>query len=89
VRIWQVDTGAERHRLDGHTGVVKALAVHPAGSWLSSAGQNYTLRIWDIGNPEESFAIRVDSPLRVCVALPDGLTFVTAGDRPYLMKVVS
>ena len=41
------DTGAERHRLDGHTGLVSALAVDPAGGWLASAGDDQTVRIWD------------------------------------------
>ena len=41
-----------RHRrdpshLDGHTGTVMACAVAPDGTWIVSASDDHTLRIWD------------------------------------------
>jgi hypothetical protein len=39
VRIWDPVTGTQRHTLTGHTGIVRAVAIAPDGSWLATRRQ--------------------------------------------------
>ena len=47
MRVWDPATGAVRHTLTGHTGVVTALAVAPDGSWLAAGDWSREVRVWD------------------------------------------
>jgi hypothetical protein len=86
VRIWDPVTGTETHTLTGHTGGVNALGVAPDGSWLASAGDDGTVRIWNlVPTPGAAAALRVDGALRVLGVVQDAL--VAAGDHgPYWLR---
>ena len=46
--VWRASDFAPLKTLKGHTGAVNALAVHPLGTVLLSAGHDRTLRTWDL-----------------------------------------
>jgi WD40 repeat protein len=46
VRVWEIDTGKERCRFDGHTGHVLAVAVTSDGRHAVSGSSDSTLRLW-------------------------------------------
>jgi WD40 repeat protein len=48
VRIWDVSSGSETQRLEGHEGEVDAFACHPDGVRLISGSQDKSIRIWDL-----------------------------------------
>ncbi len=61
VRLWDVETGALKAKLAGHTGVVNSLAFSPDGKTLASAGgisqnpnqrDDRTVRIWNLTEGE-------------------------------------
>jgi hypothetical protein len=48
IRLWDVATGREIHRFDGHTNGVFALAFSPGGGRLLSGGQDNSVRLWGL-----------------------------------------
>ena len=53
IRLWDVETGAETARLDGHTDAVTALCLVGDGR-LASGSQDNTIRLWDLVTWAES-----------------------------------
>src|SRR5207248_1958413 len=48
VRLYEVATGGEAARLDGHRGNVGCLAFAPGGRTLATGGADSTILLWDV-----------------------------------------
>src|SRR5262249_25450392 len=53
IKLWDRETGVERHTLTGHEGPVTALAFTPDGKTLVSASTDRSLRLWDTAAGQE------------------------------------
>jgi WD40 repeat protein len=53
VLLWDVKTGRRVVTLRGHVNGVLTLAFHPNGKRLASGGSDGSVRLWDVGGPEE------------------------------------
>jgi WD40 repeat protein len=79
IRVWDVETGREVRRLQGHRGLVWSVAVSPDGRRVLSGGNDAAPILWDA---ETGAAIRRFHTNRVgsVAFLPDGRRAVSGGE---------
>lgn len=53
IRLWDVSTGKELRRFEGHTDTVGSLAFSPTGRYAVSGGWDHTVRLWDLATGKE------------------------------------
>jgi WD40 repeat protein/serine/threonine protein kinase len=61
VKFWSSDTGKVTGRLDAHPGPVFAVAYHPDGKHLATAGADQQAKVWDLTTRQAVFAERCDA----------------------------
>ena len=77
---------ALRRTLTGHTSIVEAVAIAPDGTWLATASDDQTVRIWEPDSGSGVASSRVAGPLTHLEW--SGMTLVAAGAfGPYIGSV--
>jgi WD40 repeat protein len=66
--LWDLKTGAEIVRFEGHSGRVYALCVLPDGR-LASGSRDTTIRLWDLATGVETASLQCDAPITCLTAL--------------------
>ncbi|MFO0877173.1 MAG: serine/threonine-protein kinase [Gemmataceae bacterium] len=79
LRLWEVETGAERSRFGGDRQAISCLAVTATG--LVVAGHGVTLRGWDPHTGQQLFGLSGHTDTVRCLALaPDGKRMLSGGE---------
>ena len=63
------------------------MAVTPDGIHAISSAGDKTLRVWDLNSGGEKSLLTLESSIRTCAVVPDGLTLV-AGDAGGLVHIL-
>jgi len=73
VRLWDVATGNELRRLEGHADWVWSVAFSPDGKSLASGSSDNTVRLWDVAAGKELRRLEGHAASVLSVAFsPDG-----------------
>jgi WD40 repeat protein len=78
LRVYDVNTGKEKHRFEGHEGTVSSVAFSGDDNILLSGGNDRTLRLWEVKTGRQSRCLRLARPVTSLVVSPDG-RLVAAG----------
>jgi RNA polymerase sigma factor (sigma-70 family) len=80
VRLWDVNTGTDVGRLQGHTGVVRAVAFAPDGQTIATGSDDKMVRLWDAATGKELRTLSGHENAVYSVAFaPDGKTLASSG----------
>ncbi|CAD8193179.1 unnamed protein product [Paramecium octaurelia] len=81
IRLWDVQTGQQVSKLEGHTNLVMSVCFSPDSLTLVSGSTDMTIRLWDIqtGQQKAKFDGHRDGVRSVCVS-PDGITLASGSE---------
>jgi len=82
VRIWNVATGKELYRLEGHTDKVHSAALSPDGQLLVTGSADKTIRLWDMASGKELRRMAQPGAVFGVVFSRDGKTLAVGGLNP-------
>jgi len=84
VRVWELETGREVRRLDGHKSPVMSVTFSPNGLYVLSASADRSIRLWDLRNGKEMQRLLEGEALAVMDAIlsPDTMSILSISGGP-------
>jgi WD40 repeat protein len=77
-RLWDVATGVELQKLEGHTRAISSIAFSPDGEVLATSSDDNTVRLWDIKAGAELRRLQGTSKVYSVFFSPSGKTLVSS-----------
>jgi len=75
---WDPVTGKQRSVLTGHASSVTAVAIAPDGTWLATASDDNTQRIWDAAYRSEAIPVERSPRMSAVLIAGNGMWLATA-----------
>jgi WD40 repeat protein len=82
IRVWDVDSHAEKAVLKNHSETVSSVAFSPDGKYLASGSYDGTIKLWDVATLREIATLGKDSnsgPAYSVAFSPDGRVLAASG----------
>ncbi len=75
--------------LEGHQGLVDAVAITPDGRWVASGSYDKTLKVWNLETGALICTFNCEGIVYCAAVTTDGRTFVTgdAAGRVYFLRL--
>jgi hypothetical protein len=89
LQLWNVKSGSEIHKMQGHQAAVNEVMFVPDGSVVVSVSDDRSVRVWDVNTGKEIASFFADSPVATCTIAPDP-PIIIAGDqfgRTYFLRI--
>jgi WD40 repeat protein len=86
LRLWEVDSGREIARYQGHTEPVFAVAFSPDGQHVISGSWDNTLRLWDVEGAHSRVFEGHTGPVQALAFSPDG-RYVVSGSKDKTLRL--
>jgi len=78
IRVWDCRNGRLLHKLAGHSGRLKALAVSPNGRTLASVGEDLVMKLWNLPTGRELMTMSRSVGISRMRFSPDGRSLICA-----------
>jgi len=86
VRLWDVATGRELARLEGHTAIAHTVQFTLGGRHVVSAANDRTIRIWEVSSRRLVRTIQSPDPIeRAALSSDERLALTANRDHPILV----
>ncbi len=85
MRLWDVETGQELRRFEGHTHSVWSVALSPDGRHAVSGSLDGTIRLWDVEGGKELRRFSEGGHVSSVAFSPDGHRFLSANGTEFCL----
>jgi WD40 repeat protein len=86
VHVWDTRTGKLLRSLHGHDNEIRPAAFSPDGTWIATAADDRTIRLWETATGKEVLRFLATKPVWSLEFTPDGGRLVTRdGEGPALV----